>query len=66
MLQLIFDIQHLLNPLHVYCRLIEKGFSKEDSIIFAKLYEEVVYDPVFDDLMDLRNKYLKNKITNGM
>jgi hypothetical protein len=36
-------IQHALNPLHVYCRLIEKGLNKSVCISVCKFYEVVIY-----------------------
>lgn len=37
------NIQHRLNPLHVYCRLIEIGMSKRFSFSVCKYYEILVY-----------------------
>ena len=37
------NIQHRLNPLHVYCRLVEKGLNKRLSICICKYYEVLVY-----------------------
>jgi hypothetical protein len=37
------DIQHRLNPLHVYCRLIERGLNKQVSISICKYYEIFIY-----------------------
>jgi len=39
----ILNIQHHLNPLHVYCRLVEKGWSKRVSISICKYYETLIY-----------------------
>ena len=39
----ILNIQHHLNPLHVYCRLVEKGWSKRVSISICKYYEVLIY-----------------------
>jgi hypothetical protein len=36
-------IQHRLNPLHVYCRMVEKGMNKRLSISICKYYELFVY-----------------------
>jgi hypothetical protein len=37
------DMQHRLNPLHVYCRLIERGLNKRMSISICKYYEIFIY-----------------------
>ena len=37
------NIQHRYNPLHVYCRLVEKGVNKSLSISICKFYEILVY-----------------------
>ena len=39
----ILNIQHHLNPLHVYCRLVEKGWSKRVSISICRYYEILIY-----------------------
>jgi len=36
-------IHHRFNPLHVYCRLIDAGFSKTASRKIARVYEIWVY-----------------------
>lgn len=56
MFEALHDIQHLLNPLHIYCRLIEKGFTKEESIVFVMLYEDVIYSPVLEELTKLHEE----------
>ncbi|HIJ58695.1 MAG TPA: hypothetical protein HPP41_03405 [Deltaproteobacteria bacterium] len=37
------SIQHRLNPLHVYCRLRERGLSQRHSLKICKLYGFLVY-----------------------
>jgi len=39
----ILHIQHCLNPLHVYCRLIDKGLNKRLSISICRSYEICIY-----------------------
>jgi hypothetical protein len=34
-------VQHVLNPLHVYCRLRELGFSNQTAHRFCGAYERV-------------------------
>lgn len=36
-------VQHRCNPLHVYCRLIEKGVSRDVSIRLSRVYEASIY-----------------------
>jgi hypothetical protein len=36
-------MQHALNPLHVYCRLVEMGLNKTVSISICKFYEVVIF-----------------------
>jgi hypothetical protein len=38
-----FRIQHALNPLHVYCRLVDRGLSKKLSMSICKFYGIIVY-----------------------
>ena len=42
-LRLMLNIQHRLNPLHVHCRLVEKGFSREFSVGFCRWYGMLIY-----------------------
>jgi len=39
-------IQHQYNPLHLYCRLIEKGFNKRLSMAICRYYELLIYSGV--------------------
>jgi hypothetical protein len=43
LLERFLDIQHRYNPLHVYCRLLDKGMSKRVSISICKYYEILIY-----------------------
>jgi hypothetical protein len=36
-------IQHRYNPLHIYCRLIERGLDKRLSMTVCRCYEVVIY-----------------------
>lgn len=36
-------IEHKINPLHVYCRLVENGCSKKRALKLAKVYEVLIY-----------------------
>jgi hypothetical protein len=36
-------IQHRLNPLHVYCRLLERGLGRRISTSIGKSYEALVF-----------------------
>jgi len=37
------QIQHSCNPLHLYCRLIEKGLNKKLSMGICKCYGVLIY-----------------------
>ncbi len=43
MLNLMLDIQHRLNPLHVHCRLVERGFKKRSALSICRYYEIFIY-----------------------
>ena len=43
LLKAMLDIQHRFNPLHVYCRLVERGVKKELSISICKYYSILIY-----------------------
>ncbi len=36
---LLLAVQHRLNPLHIYCRLVDRGFSRKMSLRITRLYE---------------------------
>jgi hypothetical protein len=36
-------IQHRINPLHVYCRFLDRGLSKRFSASICKSYEILIY-----------------------
>jgi hypothetical protein len=40
---LMLAIQHRLNPLHLYCRLMDKGVKKRYSMLFSRYYEILIY-----------------------
>jgi hypothetical protein len=37
------NIQHRFNPLHVYCRLVERGWNKKSSLSACRYYEIFIY-----------------------
>ena len=37
------NIQHSLNPLHVYCRLMERGLNKKLCMSICRCYEILIY-----------------------
>ena len=43
MVDKILEIQHRCNPLHLYCRLVEKGLNKKLSMGMCKCYEMLIY-----------------------
>ena len=36
-------LEHMLNPLHVYCRLRDMGFSGGPARVVSRTYERSVY-----------------------
>lgn len=43
MLNWMLNIQHRCNPLHVHCRLVERGFSKQISLTISRYYGIFIY-----------------------
>jgi hypothetical protein len=43
-------VQHITNPLHVYCRLIDCGFSEGVSKRLSMIYERYIYNFFFKDV----------------
>ncbi len=41
------ELIHFANPLHIFCRLLDAGFSKEIASPLGKIYEHVIYRPLF-------------------
>lgn len=39
----ILNIQHRMNPLHIYCRLVEGGLDRRVSLVFCRSYELLVF-----------------------
>jgi hypothetical protein len=39
----LLSIQHRLNPLHVYCRLLDKGISRNRAMSVGKAYELLLF-----------------------
>jgi len=39
----LLSIQHRLNPLHVYCRLLDRGISKKLAMSAGKAYELLLF-----------------------
>jgi hypothetical protein len=35
----LFAVQHRLNPLHVYCRLLDRGINRRISVWICRTYE---------------------------
>lgn len=40
-------IKHYLNPLHVYCRLRDCGFTKGHAATLCRFYERMVFNRYF-------------------
>ena len=43
MVNALLELQHRFNPLHVYCRLVDKGVNKRASLSICKYYEILIY-----------------------
>jgi hypothetical protein len=43
MLNIMLSIQHHFNPLHVHCRLVERGLNKKSSLSICRYYEILIY-----------------------
>jgi len=41
-------VQHISNPLHVYCRLLDFGLSKKFSRRLTIFYEKYLYCSIFN------------------
>jgi hypothetical protein len=39
----LLSIQHCLNPLHVYCRLLDRGIGRRLSLSACKTYEILLF-----------------------
>lgn len=39
----IFEIQHRMNPLHLYCRCMERGYGRGSSLFYCRIYEVTVF-----------------------
>jgi len=37
------SVHHALNPLHVYCRLVEAGMERRIGLLLSRLYEKTVF-----------------------
>ena len=40
------NLQHYLNPLHIYCRLRDMGIAKKIALRLCRLYERVIFKPL--------------------
>jgi hypothetical protein len=40
---MMLNIQHRFNPLHVYCRLVERGLNRKSSLSICRCYEILIY-----------------------
>ncbi|MFP4088084.1 MAG: hypothetical protein ACLFUL_14970 [Desulfobacteraceae bacterium] len=43
MQELVSGFQHLFNPLHIYCRLLDTGFSRCASVQLCQYYERFIF-----------------------
>jgi hypothetical protein len=40
------DIQHVCNPLHIFCRLIGCGLNPKAALLTARIYEFTIYQGI--------------------
>ena len=40
-------IQHVINPLHVFCRLMDIGLNRQTALSLSRLYEHIVFKRLF-------------------
>jgi len=43
MRQLRHSLRHLLNPLHVYCRLVDTGLARPRALRLSRAYERFLF-----------------------
>ena len=55
-------IQHIANPLHVYCRLIDFGVSSKFSRKLSVIYEKYFYQHLLKDTKHLWNSARKESL----
>ena len=36
-------LNHYLNPVHIYCRLIDMGMDRKTAMVWCKRYEFIIY-----------------------
>ena len=41
------ETQHFLNPLHIYCRLIDLGLTQKFSTKMCKFYEKHIFKKLY-------------------
>lgn len=41
------ETQHFLNPLHIYCRLMDLGLPKKHSMKLCRLYEKHIFKKLY-------------------
>jgi hypothetical protein len=44
--RLMLSVQHCMNPLHIYCRLMNVGLGKGRALDMARHYESAVYKKI--------------------
>ncbi len=40
------NLQHYLNPLHVYCRMRDMGMAKKLALYLCQIYERTIFRPL--------------------
>lgn len=41
---------HCLNPLHIFCRLVDIGISRKYALKIARIYEALIYSHLFKEV----------------
>lgn len=56
-------VQHISNPLHIYCRLLDLGIGEGFSKRCGVLYEKYVYHHLMHDLRGIWNSSGKRSLS---
>jgi len=51
-----FEFEHVYNPQHFYCRLIDLGLDQEYAKRMAHIYELGIYQEIMEELNDIRKE----------
>lgn len=57
------EVEHGCNPLHIYCRLVKIGCSKEKSLVLCRFYERTLHFFISGIIRILYKIYKKNRLS---